>query len=126
MHNFREKHLYTYLATLGATSSIAEFDKVCTQFKEKPAVHFIPRQRRTLGAAFIGNRVRQGLYTILGKPHYTLIRLAKACLRVSTYCNSAHNSRKQNSHTLTKAGLHVFAYIVILYTILGKTSHTLT
>ena len=39
VHN---KQLYTYLATLGATSSVAEFDKVYTQFKEKPAVH-LPR-----------------------------------------------------------------------------------
>ena len=33
------KQLYAYLATLGATSSITEFDKVCTQFEKKPAVH---------------------------------------------------------------------------------------
>ena len=36
-----QEQLYTYLATLGATSSVAEFDKVCTQFKEKPAVHLL-------------------------------------------------------------------------------------
>ena len=36
---FQEKQLYTYLATLGATSSVSEFDKVCTEFEEKPAVH---------------------------------------------------------------------------------------
>ena len=45
-------------------------DKVCTQFEEKPAAH-LPRQRRTLGTAFIGYRVRRGLYTILGKTSYT-------------------------------------------------------
>ena len=39
VHNFGKKQLYTYLATLGATSSVAEFDKVCTQFEEKLAVH---------------------------------------------------------------------------------------
>ena len=39
VHNFRNKQLYIYLATLGA---VAEFDKVCTQFEEKPAVH-LPR-----------------------------------------------------------------------------------
>ena len=39
VRNFREKQLYTYLATLGATSSVAEFDKVCTQFEENLAVH---------------------------------------------------------------------------------------
>ena len=42
VHNFRKKKLYTYLATLGGTSSITEFDKVCMQFEEKPAVH-LPR-----------------------------------------------------------------------------------
>ena len=58
VHNFRKKskQLYTHLATLGATSPFAEFDKVCTQFKEKPAVH-LPRKHRTLGTAFIGYRV---------------------------------------------------------------------
>ena len=39
---FQEKQLYTYPATLGATSSVAEFDKVCTEFEEKPAVQ-LPR-----------------------------------------------------------------------------------
>ena len=34
------KQLYTYLAMLGATSSITEFDKVRTQFEIKRAVHF--------------------------------------------------------------------------------------
>ena len=36
VHNLRRKQLRT---NLGATSSIAEFVKVCTQFEEKLAVH---------------------------------------------------------------------------------------
>ena len=36
VHNFRRKQLST---NLGATSSIAEFVKVCTQFEEKLAVY---------------------------------------------------------------------------------------
>ena len=36
VHNSRNKQLHVYLATLGA---VAEFEKVCTQFEEKPAVH---------------------------------------------------------------------------------------
>ena len=39
VHNFRRKQLCTNLATLGATSSIAEFVKVCTQFEEKLAAY---------------------------------------------------------------------------------------
>ena len=39
VHNFRKNQLYTYLATFGA---VAELDKICTQFEEKPAVH-LPR-----------------------------------------------------------------------------------
>ena len=42
VYNFRKNDLYTYLDTLGATSSVVEFDKVYTQFEEKPAVH-LPR-----------------------------------------------------------------------------------
>ena len=42
VHHFRKKQLYTYLATFGATSSVAGFDKVYTQFEEKPAVR-LPR-----------------------------------------------------------------------------------
>ena len=80
---------------LGATSSVAEFDEVCTQFKQT-----------TLGTTFMA--WLQGLYTIPGKPRYSLIRLVKALLHVSTYCNSAYNSGGKNSHTLTKAGLHIF------------------
>ena len=48
VHNLRKSKLYTYLGS------------------------------RTLGTAFMGYRVRQGLYTVLGKASYTLIRLAKA------------------------------------------------
>ena len=34
------KNSYTpYLTMLGATSSVAKFDKVCTQFEERPALH---------------------------------------------------------------------------------------
>ena len=88
MPNFRNKQLYIYLAALGTVAefnkvctqfqeqlyihlamlgAIAELNKVCTQFEEKPAV---PRQRMTLGTAFVGYRVQQSPYTILGKPSY--------------------------------------------------------
>ena len=88
MHNFRNKQLYIYLAALGAVAEfnkvctqfqgqlynhlamlgvVAELNKVCTQFEENPAV---PRQRMTLGTAFIGYRVRRSPYAILGKPSY--------------------------------------------------------
>ena len=39
VHNFMDIQLYTYQATLGATSSVAEFDKVCTQIEEKLTLH---------------------------------------------------------------------------------------
>ena len=38
----RVSTVYTYLATLSATIIGPEFDKVCTQFEEKPPVH-LPR-----------------------------------------------------------------------------------
>ena len=68
---FQEKQLYTYLATLGATSSVAEFDKVCTQFEEKSQ-----------------------LYTYLGSTGhlYCLHRLQSAKKFV-------HNSRKTQVYT---------------------------
>ena len=94
---FQEKQLYTYLATLGATSSVAEFDKVCTEFEEKPAVH-LPRYRRTLGTAFISYRVRErSVHNSRKKQLYTY-KACESSLCISTYCDSAHNSKK--NHTL--------------------------
>ena len=70
---FQEKQLFTYLATLGATSSVAEFDKACTEFEEKPAVH-LPRYRRTLGTAFISYRVwERSVHNSKKKQLYTYI-----------------------------------------------------
>ena len=40
VHNFREKTVIHL--TLGATSSVAKLNKVCTQFEENLAVH-LPR-----------------------------------------------------------------------------------
>ena len=75
--------------------SVTEFDKVYTQFEEKPAVH-LPRKHRTLGTAFIGSVQSTGLHTILGKPRYVLISLRKHAF--------------------------AFSHIVILHTIPGKTA----
>ena len=62
----------------------------------------------------------QGVTRSVHNPRKTQLYTYKVCestlSSVSTYCNSAHNSRKErNGHTLTKAGLCVF---VILLTIL--------
>ena len=81
-------------------------------------------QGRTLGIAFISYRVHRGLCTILGKTSYTLIRLAKAwpsfpCI----ICDSVHNSRKTSTYYKSRPW---FSCIVILHTVLGKNSYTLT
>ena len=61
---------------LGATSSIAEFGKVCTQFEEKPAVH-LPRKHRTLGTAFIGSV--QSATRSVHNSRKTQVYIYKAC-----------------------------------------------
>ena len=60
-------------------SLVVEFCKVCTQFKEKPAVHpeHISNSQKTIDTAFISFRISLGLCIILGKTSYTLIRLVK-------------------------------------------------
>ena len=58
---------------------------------------------------------------------YNNIRLTKACLRASTY-NLWFCTRKNQAIHLLSLWKHVFRFscIVILHTILGKISHTLT
>ena len=88
VHNSRKKQLYTYLATLGAT-----------------LIGRRVRQGMDLGSEghlLLPSSVKEfvrGLYTILGKNSYTLIRLVKARLCLSKYCDSLHNSRKNQLYT---------------------------
>ena len=50
--------------------------------------------------SLICHQVSQGMYTILGKASYKLIRLVKAPFGFPhTYCNSAYNSRNKQPDT---------------------------
>ena len=92
------KKLYTDLAMLGGTSSIAEFDKVyvCTQFEEKPAV-----PRYVVQDTWYCLHQLQSATRSVHNSRKTQLDIYKACkssLHISTYCNSAHNSRKTVIH----------------------------
>ena len=131
----------------------SEFDKVCVQFQEKEKadmhlcsyfwcnfhwsqssawyVHNSMKSQlyiylRTLGTAFVGYRVHRGLYTILKKNQLYTYKAFKSPLFAfpCTICGSVHNSRKKQLYTY-KSRLSVFT-IVILNTILGKTTYTPT
>ena len=93
-----KEQLYTYLPTLGATSSIFH------------------------------RRVRQGTYTIRGKPAVPAQDTWFCLNRLHSAMRSIHNSRKTQLYTykVCKKTAFVFPRIVILHTILGKNSHTLT
>ena len=112
VHNFRK---YTYLAMLGATLSVAEFDKVCTQFEENPAVH-LPRQHRTLGTAFISYMC--GMRSIHNS-RKTQLYTYKVCESMLPHIVILH--AKTAIYQLKQA--LVFLHIVILHTILRKASH---
>ena len=101
----KKPQLYTYLATLGVPSLVAEFSKVCTQFKEKPTVH-LPRRPKALGTAFNGYRKTSYILKGLRKPAFRFPRIVirtqfqllatfylayenrPSC--VFTYCDSTH------------------------------------
>jgi len=86
VQNLMKSQLYTYLVSEGhlvLPLSVAQFDRVCTQFEEKShalwqlsmdSKPYIKLAKGCLNTAFFGHRV---LYTILGKTSYTLIRLTK-------------------------------------------------
>ena len=94
-------------------SLVAEFNEVCTQFEDRPAVYSTLRQtsKRMLDAALVGYRVRQVLYTIQGKNSSALIRLPKVCLCVPTHCDP-HNCKKTSCTLilLARAGFCIFTY----------------
>ena len=82
VHNLMKSPLFTYHGSEGCLVlplSVAEFDRVCMQFKTP--MHFgslvrtpnpIKLAERMLYIAFIGYRIQRGLCTILGKTSYTL------------------------------------------------------
>ena len=87
--------LPSYIPT--SLTAFIKLGKVCIQFQEKAAIHCILLHLvqhtlvtvqqgmyalvvKELDTAFISYRVQRGLYTILGKNSYTLIRLGKHTL----------------------------------------------
>lgn len=104
----RKKQLYTYMyiSTKGhmvLPSSVVEFNKVCTQFDGKPALHLFS-QRDAWFSAFIHCQVC--MCTVLGIHLHT--QLAKGC---ST--SSAHNLK------ISHAAIHLVGFKSV------KTSYTL-
>ena len=94
VHSSRKNQLYTYLGStrnLVLLSLLTECDEVCTQFQENPAIHLQRLQKHAF--AFLCIVI---LHTIIGKNHDTL---TKAGLCVFTYCDSAHNSKKNQPYT---------------------------
>ena len=89
VHNLMKSQLYTYLGSEGdlvLPLSVAEFNGLWMQFEEKQLRTFVAwyglqtlcqTSERTLNPAFIDYRVQRGLYTILGKSSYTVIRFTK-------------------------------------------------
>ena len=96
VHNSRNKtQLYTYLAMLGATFIGCRVWQVM--------------HRKNQLYTQIGKDARYNLHQLQSssrsvhnsrKTSYTLIRLAKACLQASTYCDSIHNSRKKQQQPI--------------------------
>ena len=41
VHNFSRKQLHTYLATIGPTSSVAKFKKVCMQLRKSQVYTYL-------------------------------------------------------------------------------------
>ena len=89
VHNLMKSQLYTYLGSEGGLVlplSVAEFNGLWMQFEEKQLCTLVAwyglqtlcqTSERMLNPAFIDYRVQQGLYTILGKSSYTVIRFTK-------------------------------------------------
>ena len=82
------------------------------------------------GATFIGRRVRQGMYTIRGKASCTLTQVVKDTRYwlhwLQSSSRSVHNSRKTSCTLIRLANARLpVTRIVIQYTILGKTFHSL-
>ena len=73
VHNFRKK-LYTYLATLGATLFVAEFDKV-TQFEESQLYTYLG----SAGHLVLPSSVTRATKSVHNYSRKTLLYTCKAC-----------------------------------------------
>ena len=107
---FQEKNSYTFCYAW-CNLHRSQFNKVCTQFNEKPVLH-LPRKQRTLGTAFIGCRVRWAMQAIQGKTTMHLVAL----YGLQTLC--------QTSERMLDPASIGYRVQLGLYTILGKTSYT--
>ena len=98
VHNSRKSQLYTYLHSEGhlvLLSSVTEFIEVCTQFQEKPAIHFRVYDSPPL--------------CFQNKQTYTYLAYKNRPLHFQVL--SAHNSRK-TSYTLPSLREQAFVFHV--------------
>ena len=107
VRNWGKAQLYTYLGIEGylvLASSVIEFIKVCTPFLEKPSIHLY-KACKSLPSHSKYN-LWFYIYTILGTPSYTLLSLPKLAFGFGISCIVIlHTILGKNSHTLTRAGL---------------------